>query len=687
MFETLVANLDYSRRVEERTENGRKYLVASAVILKEGILPGNHGPLLYPGEEIAKSPGSWNSIPVTNGHPKKNGQYVLFNEAGIDSLGFLRNDQVDGKKRRVKVWFDIERWNKEDSRVIPAVRAGQRVGLSTGLRTRNHWVQPGTTWNGKQYVGIARDYKPDHLAILVDVPGACSLNDGCGINVNSAPQALIANQRQNFFQNLSSFLSSIPPELMTNGPADSDEIHAGEEDVEANCDCESCQKGEACECGATANEEMSLQRKLERINRAFREAHPMKYDPDTGASLGGRYLQDVYEDYIVYREDGKLYWQSYETSPSGVISFKPDVEEVEQYLTYEPVSGETVNAASDSVSAAKACKILKDGMVHGKPLTKKQRGMFGAACGRMANEDYDAFDRELIAVNLSDHPISDWADEDDEEPTDNSNPSTDQSSNPDPLDPSFLETSMFKLTEQVKKQIKDELTANQNTSIGVAWKSLNLDQLSDDALVAYHKMLKTQSQEIGTVHPDGSRTTYNQKTGQFEFVPAPQQTQQQQQPTPTVNCGTQTQQQQQQQEPTLPPHIAANLGNGSKPQSMAEYLEKNGTPEEKAAWNAVMNAHKEQKDAILTQILQHVQGDQERIAAYNIYKDFSIPQLQVVLSTIPKPQPTANQGAGFFGLMPFNPGATSGQTAPSTVKPLRAPTYNYGRQTEVTSKN
>lgn len=29
----------------------------------------------------------------------------------------------------------------------------------------------------------------------------------------------------------------------------------------------------------------------------------------------------------------------------------------------------------------KACKILKDGTVHGKPLTSRQRGMFGAKCG------------------------------------------------------------------------------------------------------------------------------------------------------------------------------------------------------------------------------------------------------------------------------------------------------------------
>jgi hypothetical protein len=32
------------------------------------------------------------------------------------------------------------------------------------------------------------------------------------------------------------------------------------------------------------------------------------------------------------------------------------------------------------LSAAKACKILKDGKVHGKPLTRNQREFFGARC-------------------------------------------------------------------------------------------------------------------------------------------------------------------------------------------------------------------------------------------------------------------------------------------------------------------
>ena len=33
-----------------------------------------------------------------------------------------------------------------------------------------------------------------------------------------------------------------------------------------------------------------------------------------------------------------------------------------------------------SLTKAKACKILEDGKVQGRPLTEKQRGLFGAVC-------------------------------------------------------------------------------------------------------------------------------------------------------------------------------------------------------------------------------------------------------------------------------------------------------------------
>ena len=37
---------------------------------------------------------------------------------------------------------------------------------------------------GKSYTYIAKNYRPDHLAVLPDNSGACSISDGCGVLVN-----------------------------------------------------------------------------------------------------------------------------------------------------------------------------------------------------------------------------------------------------------------------------------------------------------------------------------------------------------------------------------------------------------------------------------------------------------------------------------------------------------------------
>ncbi len=52
---------------------------------------------------------------------------------------------------------------------------------------------------------------------------------------------------------------------------------------------------------------------------------------------------------------------------------------------------------SADIPPAKAKKILQDGEVHGKPLTEKQEGLFGAAAGK--EKDYAAgYDRSQLAI-------------------------------------------------------------------------------------------------------------------------------------------------------------------------------------------------------------------------------------------------------------------------------------------------
>jgi len=39
-------------------------------------------------------------------------------------------------------------------------------------------------WNKEKYIAVAKNIRPDHLALLTDAVGACSIADGCGIRNN-----------------------------------------------------------------------------------------------------------------------------------------------------------------------------------------------------------------------------------------------------------------------------------------------------------------------------------------------------------------------------------------------------------------------------------------------------------------------------------------------------------------------
>jgi len=54
-------------------------------------------------------------------------------------------------------------------------------------------------WNGEDYIGIARNIRPDHLAVLPDVKGACSIADGAGLlRTNQATNNLSSESELSF---------------------------------------------------------------------------------------------------------------------------------------------------------------------------------------------------------------------------------------------------------------------------------------------------------------------------------------------------------------------------------------------------------------------------------------------------------------------------------------------------------
>lgn len=176
--------LNYATRNE--TFRGKPYLVAPVVILTEGVHAGSQGPLYYPREELRNFPPSWNGIPLPINHPDINGAPTIANSPetidrlSVGQLFAVRYDESTGIGRLMgELWVDIEKAQEIAPEVLQRLRANQPLEVSTGLYSQDE-IASGD-WHGEPYQLIARNYRPEHLALLPDNVGACSIADGCGV--------------------------------------------------------------------------------------------------------------------------------------------------------------------------------------------------------------------------------------------------------------------------------------------------------------------------------------------------------------------------------------------------------------------------------------------------------------------------------------------------------------------------
>lgn len=178
-FQSITLNITPGAKTRVEMLEGREHVVVPMVMMVEGVHNGSSGPIMYPWEELSKTPQIWNQKPVVVYHPT--GSACDPDVVNNRKIGVIMNAKADEKGKRIpaEAWLERSRADVVDKRIFAAIDKNEMMELSTGL-----FVDAELTsgeWKGEEFGAIARNHRADHLALLPDKIGACSINDGAGL--------------------------------------------------------------------------------------------------------------------------------------------------------------------------------------------------------------------------------------------------------------------------------------------------------------------------------------------------------------------------------------------------------------------------------------------------------------------------------------------------------------------------
>jgi hypothetical protein len=163
----------------------KAHIIIPVVMMVEGVHKGSQGALYHSIDELGKFPASWNGIPIVINHPEVDGIYTSANSPEIieeRTVGRVYNTNVDNNKLIAEAWLDEDKLNDVSPDILSAINDNKIVEVSIGVF--NDVEETEGDWNGEHYDKIAHNHRPDHLALLTDCAGACSVKDGCGLGAN-----------------------------------------------------------------------------------------------------------------------------------------------------------------------------------------------------------------------------------------------------------------------------------------------------------------------------------------------------------------------------------------------------------------------------------------------------------------------------------------------------------------------
>jgi hypothetical protein len=175
------ANFSGNSRVEILEK--RECYVFPVVMLAEGVHCGSGGCVFYPQEEIAKFTAAWDHKPVVVRHPMSDDgeptSACTPKVANTTKVGTLFNTRLDNGKLKSEAWIFKDVCKSTFPPLWTALTSGEMQEISTGLFFDAE--EASGVWGNESYSLVARNLRPDHLAILPDEEGAFSIRDGAGI--------------------------------------------------------------------------------------------------------------------------------------------------------------------------------------------------------------------------------------------------------------------------------------------------------------------------------------------------------------------------------------------------------------------------------------------------------------------------------------------------------------------------
>jgi len=189
-----------SSTVRNEELDGTEYAVAPVTLLKPMYLnvPGNWSvnEAYLPASEAKESIPSWNGTPLTLNHPTQNGAGTTANSPEMHQktvLGRVFNAEWDAGEVTAEAWFDIQKIRDMGGmaeNALERVLNGDSVEVSTGYRASK---LPSGEYDGETHNAVQGNLKPDHLAVLPNQQGKCSVASGCGVGEPVANSLIVTN--------------------------------------------------------------------------------------------------------------------------------------------------------------------------------------------------------------------------------------------------------------------------------------------------------------------------------------------------------------------------------------------------------------------------------------------------------------------------------------------------------------